>query len=68
MKKSRNFVIMEFSIVIGMILAFVAGAWIRKPFTFKKKEKHPEPPMVVEDERASEWEKFMNYTGVSNED
>lgn len=68
---------MEYSILIGMGVAFVLGAFIRKPFEFKAKlkleEKVKELEMQIQDlenkkdEKASNWEELMNYTGDVNE-
>lgn len=55
--------------VIGMILAFLAGAYVRKPFERAKKEEPPAEtagPTLDEEEKRKikQLENLMNYTGA----
>lgn len=70
---------MEMTIMaVGMIIAFIAGAYIRKPFAITKNDKAAEP---VNDEKETDPEvekavkrineqinELMNYTGPKRGD
>lgn len=59
--------------IIGMIAAFLAGAYVRKPFVFVKKEKE-----VVRESKAEprgtkptideQWSNFLAYAGKDQGD
>ena len=59
--------------IIGMIAAFLAGAYVRKPFVFVKKEKE-----VVRESKAElrgtkptideQWSNFLAYAGEDQGD
>lgn len=58
-------------IIAGMILAFWAGAYVRKPFVLAKKEKEEIPVENVPEERKLSLEKQMenllDYNGRNQE-
>lgn len=58
--------------VIGMILAFLAGAYVRKPFARAKKEEPAETagPTLDEEEKRKikQLENLMNYTGAPQDE
>ena len=62
---------MEISIVIGMICAFLLGAYIRKPFFIPKRKPKEDIPEVIEDEKVKKkiesWNKLLDYTGGGEE-
>ena len=59
-------------IIIGMIIAFILGAFVRKPFLLPKKETVPEESTVEESEerKRQDYLKQLNemysYTGEKN--
>lgn len=58
-------------IIAGMILAFLAGAYVRKPFVLAKKEKEeiPAEPMTEENKLSLEkqMENLLDYNGRNQE-
>lgn len=53
---------MEFVCAIGMLMAFLLGAWVRKPFTFyKKKEGKPQEPEHLSNRMRIQHENLLNY-------
>jgi len=43
---------MEVAVIIGMILAFLLGAYVREPFLFAKKEEEKEEALLPAPEEA----------------
>lgn len=59
---------MEIVFVIGMLLAFLLGAYIRKPFFIVKKElEHKSTEKEKLPRIVSEWNNMMSYTGRRQE-
>ena len=58
---------MEVFIVVGMIAAFFAGAYVRQPFCIEKRTRDtiPEKPAQIdkEDRQAEQLNNLMNYNG-----
>ena len=58
-------------IIIGMLLAFIAGAFIRKPFFIAKRKPKEDIPEAIEDEKVKKkiesWNKLLDYTGGGEE-
>lgn len=49
-------------IIIGMVIAFLLGAWVRKPFIPSKKEKdEPQEPEHINDKIRIQHENLLNY-------
>ncbi len=48
---------MEVIYIIAILVAFVLGATVRKPFSFTKtpEEKKPEEPELTEEEKKAKW-------------
>lgn len=64
-------------IIIGMALAFVLGAYVRKPFEFKQKTTTIQQPIAKpvakaiktkEEQLAEEFFNAMSYTGKPKEE
>ena len=61
-------------IIVGMIGAFIAGAWVRKPFerTCRKKTGESNTAPVEEreqrDRKAKQISNLLSYTGAAQED
>ncbi len=57
-------------IIIGMILAFIAGAYIRKPFERKQKEEAAEITAAEEkpEKKAKQLNNLLSYTGKAQND
>lgn len=72
---------MDTAIIIGMILAFLCGAYVRKPFLFTKKneeteevfspaagESDGERKKTKEERRIDQLNNLLNYTGRKEEE
>lgn len=61
-------------IIIGMIIAFLVGAYVRKPFAIAKKEVVPPMPEKSEDEAKenkklqAQLQNLMAYNGEKQEE
>ena len=59
---------------VGMILAFLAGAYVRKPFEIIRREKEEamrtlqEEPQRDKPPMDEQWNNFLSYSGKSRED
>ena len=71
---------MEVAVIIGMILAFILGAYVREPFLFAKKEEQKEKALLPapeeadgerkktkEERRIDQLNNLLNYTGKKEE-
>ena len=72
---------MEVAVIIGMILAFLLGAYVREPFLFAKKEEEKEETFLPaaqeadgerkktkEERRIDQLNNLLNYTGKKEEE
>lgn len=59
------------AIIVGMLLAFIVGAYIRKPFFIPKRKSREDIPEIIEDEKVKKkidsWNKLLDYTGGGEE-
>lgn len=62
-------------LIIGFLLCFLLGAYIREPFYFKEQKKENpitseelKEQMEKEKEFIKEWNNLLNYTGEVNEE
>lgn len=65
---------MEVVLVLGMLGAFLFGAWVRKPFKIRsyKADLKVEEPIETEEQKQEEkiqeqFNNLMNYTGRTSE-
>lgn len=51
-----------FTLMLGMLLSFIAGAYVRQPFALTKEDTKPQQPMLdtIKEEEAHEYMKQMN--------
>lgn len=58
-------------VMIAMVVAFVLGAYVRKPFFIPKRKPKEDIPEVIEDEKVKKkidsWNKLLDYTGGGGE-